>query len=80
VASSAPKVAVVARPADAPSTEPIRKPEPRPASITVGARETLADVAKQWNTSVPALMMENNLVSDRVKPGTRIKLPPPIKK
>lgn len=51
-------------------------PGPRPASVVVQSGETLADLAKRWDTSVPKLMMDNNLVTDRPKAGTRLKLPP----
>ena len=58
------------------STEPA-KPEVRPTTVTLGHGETLADLARKWNTTVPAIMMLNNLVSERVQPGTKLKLPPP---
>ena len=44
--------------------------------VVVKPGETLASLAKLYENSVPALMMENNLVSDQVKPGQKIKLPP----
>ncbi len=77
LATSSPKVAVVPVPADAPSTAPISKPVERPKSVTVGDHETLADLAKKWDTTVAAIMMENNLVRDAVKKGQKLTLPPP---
>jgi LysM repeat protein len=61
-------------PAEAPSAP--SAPVQRPASVVVGRSDTLAGIAKQWGTSVAAIMMENNLVTDQVKPGAKLKLPP----
>jgi len=69
VATRAPQVEIV-RPA------PAKAPANRPAVVVVKAGETLAGLAKLYENSVTALMMENNLVSDQVKPGQKIKLPP----
>jgi LysM repeat protein len=33
------------------------------------------DIARAYGTSVPAIMMLNNLVTDRVRPGQVLKLP-----
>ena len=52
----------------------------RPLTVTVQSGQTLADIAEQWQTSVPALMMENNLVSEKVKAGKSLKLPPPSRR
>ena len=79
LASSTPQVVVVKHPAEASSPSVAAASAKRPASITVGSKESLADIAKRWNTSVAALMMENNLVSDQVKKGQKLLLPP-IKK
>lgn len=67
--------APVAKPAPAKSEAPAA-PAVRPATIVVKAGETLADLAKRWDVSITALMMENNLVSETVKPGKALKLPP----
>jgi hypothetical protein len=56
------------------------KAEPRPARIKVKSGETLETIAKRWGTTVPAMMMENDLVSETVKPGQTLKLPPPTKR
>ena len=64
----------------APPAESPAKPQERPTSVVLGQNETLADLAKRWDTTVPAIMMVNNLVSERVRPGTRLKLPPPNKR
>jgi LysM repeat protein len=47
----------------------------RPEQVKVRTGETLADIAKRWGTSVAAIMMENNMVTDRVRPGQVVKLP-----
>ncbi len=76
VATRAPQVEVV-KPAPAKAPEVVVvKPAQRPSMVVVKAGETLASLAKLYDNSVPALMMENNLVSDQVKPGQKIKLPP----
>ena len=71
---TAPAPAAVAT--TAPATAAPVKPE-RPAMVVLAQGETLADLARRWDTSVPAIMMVNNLVSERVQPGTKLKLPPP---
>ncbi len=48
----------------------------RPEKVRVKSGQTMADIARTFRTSVPAIMMENNLVSDRVRPGQVLKLPP----
>jgi len=52
------------------------KAEKRPTKVKVRSKESLADIARRWNTTPAAIMMENNLTSDRVKPGQTLKLPP----
>jgi LysM repeat protein len=64
----------------APAETPAPKPQERPATVVLGQNETLADVARRWGTTVPSIMMLNNLVSERVRPGTRLKLPPSNKR
>src|SRR5262249_18400293 len=54
-----------------------RPPVGRPARSGVAAGETLAMLARRWDTTVAALMMANDLVNDEVVPGQRLKLPPP---
>jgi LysM repeat protein len=48
----------------------------RPATVVVAEGQTLADLARRWGTTVHALMMTNDLVSERVRPGQVLKLPP----
>jgi LysM repeat protein len=48
---------------------------PRPAVVTVKKGETIASIARQYGLSPAAIMMENNLVSDNVKNGQKLKLP-----
>jgi hypothetical protein len=82
LAGSNAKVAVVTVPADAPTTEPIHKaatPAPRPAFVLANDAETMADIAKRWDVTVPALMMENNLVNTTLRHGQKLRLPPPQK-
>jgi LysM repeat protein len=72
VADSHPRIVVVTRPADAaPAAEHVE----RPATVTVGAHETMADIARKWHTSVAAIMMENDLVKETVSKGQKLKLP-----
>lgn len=76
-----PAPVVEAPKAPAPSPAPAPAPEkvkegPRPEKVKVKSGETLADIAKRWGNSIPAIMMENNLVRDEVKPGQTLKLPP----
>ncbi len=83
VAAATPRVVVVTRSADAPSTEPIAKviaPAERPRFVVVSGGENLYQIAKRWDSSVPAIMMENNLVREDVHAGQKLKLPPPLKK
>jgi hypothetical protein len=72
VASSRPRIMVVSRPAD-PATS--KAHFDRPAIVTVGAGESMADIAAKWHTSVAAIMMENDLVKDNVTKGQKLKLP-----
>jgi LysM repeat protein len=37
----------------------------------------MADIARQWHTSVAAIMMQNNLVREQVSPGQKLKMPQP---
>jgi LysM repeat protein len=83
VVAEAPKLApIVVKTPDAPKkSEPaVTKPVVRPAKVKVKSGESMADIAKRWETSVAAIMMENNLVSEKVKNGQQLKLPPAIKK
>jgi LysM repeat protein len=71
-----------ARPAEVKETkkEEKRKPEPakvgpRPAKVKVKSGETLAIIAKRYGLSPAAIMMENNMVRDTVKPGQTLRLP-----
>ena len=46
-----------------------------PDKVKVKSGETMQSLAQKYNTSVAAIMMENNLVSDQVKPGQVLKIP-----
>jgi LysM repeat protein len=48
----------------------------RPTWVVVAPGETMSQIAKRWNTSVPAIMMTNDLVSDQVTVGQQLRLPP----
>jgi LysM repeat protein len=48
----------------------------RPMWVVVAPGETMSQLAKRWNTSVAAIMMTNDLVSDQVTVGQRLRLPP----
>jgi LysM repeat protein len=54
---------------------PQERSKPRPEKVKVKSGETMADIASRYGTSVPAIMMENNLVTDRARPGQVLKLP-----
>jgi len=43
--------------------------------VRVKNRQTMAEIARAYGTSVPAIMMENNMVTDQVRPGQVLKLP-----
>ena len=55
----------------------VQKSEKRPEKVSVKRGETMRDIAQRWNTTVPSIMMENNLVRDEVTPGQTLRLPPP---
>jgi LysM repeat protein len=58
----------------------IATPPARPEVVIVAPGETLAMIARRWGTTVPAMMMANNLVRDTVSPGKRLRLPPPLRR
>jgi LysM repeat protein len=73
----APAPPVAQAPKPAPSNDvPPAKAEPRPSKIKVKSGDTLASIGRQWNVSPAAIMMENNLVSESIKSGQTLKLPP----
>src|SRR5207302_1542455 len=47
----------------------------RPDKVRVKSGETMMSIARRYNTSVAAIMMENNLVSDQVRSGQMLKIP-----
>ena len=64
--------------APAPSAAPVTAAAPqtpRPAKVKVKKGETMLDIAKRWGTSPAAIMMENNLVTEKVHSGQTLKLP-----
>lgn len=83
VATAAPvlkRKAVTPPPSDPVMFAPVPSPvaSPRPTHVVVAAGETLFTIARRWGVSVNALMMENDLASDRVQMGTRLRLPQAI--
>ncbi len=69
VASAAPKPASTTTVAEsAPAT-------PRPQWVTVKAGDTIASIARRFETTIEAIMMENNMVSERIIVGQKLKLP-----
>jgi LysM repeat protein len=71
--SAAARASAVAGSAAVASPPPI--PGKRPEKVRVKNGQTMDDIARAYGTSVPAIMMENNLVTDRVRPGQMLKLP-----
>ena len=51
-------------------------PQATPTSVVVVEGETMATIARRWGTTPAAIMMTNNMVSENVRPGMRLKLPP----
>ncbi len=47
----------------------------RPATIKVRKGDTLASIGRTYGLSYAAIMMENNMVSESIKPGQTLKLP-----
>jgi len=55
-------------------------PITRPASVIVMEGETLKSIARRWGTDVTTMMMLNNLVSEQVAVGQRLRIPPASKR
>ncbi|HEY2956132.1 MAG TPA: PorV/PorQ family protein [Candidatus Eisenbacteria bacterium] len=70
-AAVAPAPAATAAPAPA---APARDAK-RPAKVKVKQGQTLEDIARLYDTTAAAIMMENNLTSERVRPGQTLRLP-----
>ena len=47
----------------------------RPATVKVRKGDTLASIGRTYGLSFAAIMMENNMVSENIKPGQTLKLP-----
>ncbi|MFI5371503.1 MAG: PorV/PorQ family protein [Candidatus Eisenbacteria bacterium] len=77
--TAAPAPTVPAAPAvknaAAPSASANTTTRPRPDKVTVKSGDTLASIARQYGTSPAAIMMENNMVSETIKTGQKLKLP-----
>ena len=71
----APRESTATAPTPRPTVATPPPPSARPNWIVVQPGETLASLAQRWGTSVAAIMMANNLVSDKVSPGKQLRLP-----
>ncbi len=72
-AQSAPSPAPSVKAVPAPATgAPALK---RPAKIKVKQGDDLRQIALRYGTTVAAIMMENNLTNDRIRPGQVLKIP-----
>ena len=74
----APNAAAAARASAVAGSAAVASPPPpgkRPEKVRVKNGQTMDDIARAYGTSVPAIMMLNNLVTDRVRPGQVLKLP-----
>jgi LysM repeat protein len=67
--TAASKTAAPAKPAASTATTP------RPAKVTVKSGDTLASIARQYGLTPAAIMMENNMVSENIKVGQKLKIP-----
>jgi len=67
-------------PRPAPRATTLPPPTARPTWIVVAPGETLASIAQRWGTTVAAIMMANDLVSDQVTPGRQLRLPDATKR
>jgi LysM repeat protein len=75
-AAARPDSAAARASADAGSAaSPPPTPAKRPERVRVKNGQTMSDIARAYGTSVPAIMMENNMVTDRVHSGQVLKLP-----
>lgn len=67
-----PAPSVTAKPAKSSSSAQ----EARPSEIRVKEGDTLASLGRKYGVTAAALMMENNLVSESIKVGQVLKIPP----
>ena len=70
--AEAPKVVTPPPSASEPTPVPLAQ---RPATIKVRKGDTLASIGRTYGLSYAAIMMENNMVSESIKPGQTLKLP-----
>ena len=66
--------AAAAEPTEAPVKSAVRA-DGKPVRIHVKKGETMESIARDYNTSAAAIMMENNLVETKVKAGMELKIP-----
>ena len=75
-AATTPAVAAPAVAAPAPATvETAVGKDGKAVRIHVKKDETLDSIAKRFGTTKAAIMMENNLVTDKIRPGQELKIP-----
>jgi LysM repeat protein len=69
-----------AKPAAGVTAKPAKSPagtqEARPSEIRVKEGDTLASLGRKYGVTAAALMMENNLVTESIKVGQVLKIPP----
>jgi LysM repeat protein len=75
MAKAAALLAPAAKPAASDVPKPVAAAKSMLDQVTVKSGDTMASIAKRFNTSVAAIMMENNLVSEHVKTGQKLKIP-----
>ena len=61
--------------ATTPAVESAVRPDGKPVKIHVKKDETLDSIAKRFGTTKAALMMENNMASERIRPGQELRIP-----
>jgi LysM repeat protein len=73
--AAAPAVAATPAVASAPVVESAVGTDGKPVRIHVKKDETLESIAKRFGTTKAALMMENNLVTEKLHLGQELKIP-----
>jgi LysM repeat protein len=73
--AAAPAVAATPAVATAPVVESAVGTDGKPVRIHVKKDETLESIAKRFGTTKAALMMENNLVTEKLHLGQELKIP-----
>lgn len=66
-----------ATPKPAPAASAPAKAAAAPSKVVVRTGDTLASIGRRYGVSAEAIMMENNLVSESIKVGQVLQIPPP---